>query len=76
MIQELKSLDRVKIHVEENIYQCDELIEARDESIEECERCNKKGNLWFTEEDPAVGLCDSCLIESYGSENIEALAAD
>lgn len=76
LIQELKRLNRVKINVDENVYHCDHLIEARNEVVQECERCNKEEKLWFPEEDPAVGLCDSCLIESYGDENIEALTSN
>jgi len=44
---------------------------VKSEEVKECERCLKPARLWFPEEDGVVGLCDACLIESYGEANIK-----
>ncbi|MFQ5329063.1 MAG: hypothetical protein ACE5D4_03630 [Thermodesulfobacteriota bacterium] len=73
LLEELKRLNRIKINVDENVYQCHHLVESRDESVQECESCGKLDKLWFPEEDAVAGLCDACLMEAYGKENIEVL---
>lgn len=69
--EELKKLNRIKVNVDENTYGYDHLVEIRAGEEQECERCLKPAMLWFPDEDAAVGLCDTCLIESYGQDNIE-----
>jgi len=70
-IDELTKITTVKVLVDEEIYGYDHLIEVKNEDVKECERCLKPANLWFPEEDGVVGLCSSCLVESYGENNIK-----
>jgi len=71
-INELKKTDRIQVNVDESDYGYDYLIQIKDETIQECERCLKLAKLWIPEDDGVVGLCDECLVESYGEDNIKA----
>lgn len=69
-IKVLRNSDRVRVNVDESVFGYNHLIQIKDEATQECERCRKQANLWFPEEDSVVGLCDECLVESYGEDNV------
>lgn len=74
--KELEQAKAVRVFVDEDIYGYDHLIEVKDEDVKECERCLKPANLWFPREDGVVGLCNDCLIESYGASSITECSTD